>query len=208
MLSAINSVANLLGHMGYGAIYVVLFIESMGIPMPSEITLLFSGFLVSKGQFSYPLTVIAGALGSTSGAIIAYYLARIGGRPLMLTKLRFIFKSQERLDYWEQYFKVKGDKVVLIGRIISGVRMIISYPAGLFKMPFRRFLIYTFIGSVLWPLIAVTAGYLLGPHLISGLKAIHQYELPVTIVVIVLIVIGWLWERKRRQRRESRRKSV
>lgn len=201
MVSAINTVTLWLHQIGYVAVFLVLCIESLGIPSPSEIILLLSGYLVAQGKFSYILVVLTGAAGSTVGATGAYFIARTGGRALILKRFKFIFKSQEKLDYWEQYFRTKGDKVVLIGRIISGVRMVISYPAGLFNMPYRKFLLYTVIGSVLWPLIAVTAGYFLGPHIISALNASKQYEGPVAVGIVVIGVLWWLFERNRRNKR-------
>lgn len=192
-----------IGRIGYIAVFAVLFVESVGIPSPSEIMLLLSGYEVYKGTFSYPLVVLIGASGSIMGATTAYWIARLGGRPLLLKRFRFIFKNESRLEYWEQYFRTKGDKVVLIGRIISGVRMIISYPAGIFEMPFRRFLVFTVIGSILWPLIAVTAGVLLGPHVKSGLAAFHKYEVPGIIIIVILAGVWWLWERRRKRRFRS-----
>ncbi len=204
MGAAITFVTLWIGRIGYIAVFAVLFIESVGVPSPSEIMLLLSGYEVYKGTFSYPLVVLIGALGSIMGATTAYWIARLGGRPLILKRFRFIFKNESRLQYWENYFRTKGDKVVLIGRIISGVRMIISYPAGIFEMPFRRFLIFTVIGSILWPLIAVTAGVLLGPHVKSGLAAFHKYEVPGIILIVVLAAFWWFWERQRRKRRFHR----
>ncbi len=201
MGAAIAFVTLWIGKIGYIAVFAVLFIESVGVPSPSEIMLLLSGYEVYKGTFSYPLVVLIGAAGSIAGATTAYWIARLGGRPLILKRFRFIFKTEARLEYWENYFRTKGDKVVLIGRIISGVRMIISYPAGIFEMPFRRFFIFTVIGSILWPLIAVTAGVLLGPHVKSGLAAFHRYEVPGIIIIVVLAALWWLWERNRRRRR-------
>jgi membrane protein DedA with SNARE-associated domain len=79
--------------------------------------------------------------------------------------------------------------------------MVISYPAGIFEMPFWRFFTYTVIGSILWPLIAVTAGVILGPHVKTGLEAIHQYEVPAVIVIGALIVTWWVWDRRRKKKR-------
>ncbi|MHB1955236.1 MAG: DedA family protein [Sulfobacillus sp.] len=201
MAATIAFVALWIGRIGYGAVFAVLFIESVGVPSPSEIILLFSGYLVYKGTFSYPLVVLFGAAGSISGATVAYWIARLGGRPLILKRLSFIFKSESRLQYWENYFRRQGDRVILIGRIISGVRMVISYPAGLFEMPFWRFFTYTVIGSILWPLIAVTAGVILGPHVKTGLEAMHRYELPAVIVIALLIAAWWFWDRRRKRQR-------
>jgi membrane protein DedA with SNARE-associated domain len=202
MLTAVHTVTLWLNQVGYLAVYLVLFVESIGIPSPSEIILLFAGYEVWLGHFSYPIVVLVAAAGSTTGATGAYFIARLGGRPLILKHFRWIFRTPERLAYWENYFRTKGDKVVLIGRIISGVRMIISYPAGLFEMPFRRFLLYTVIGSILWPLIAVTAGYLLGPHVISGLTAAKKYETPV-IIVVVAAAAAWWWGDRRKKKRQT-----
>ncbi len=200
MLAAIHTVTQWLNEAGYLAVYIVLLVESLGIPSPSEIILLFSGYEVWLGHFSYPVVVLIAAAGSTTGATGSYFIARLGGRPLILKRFRWIFRTPERLAYWENYFRTKGDKVVLVGRIISGVRMIISFPAGLFEMPYPRFLLFTVIGSIMWPLIAVTAGYLLGPHVVSGLKAIKQYEIPVIAGLVVLAALWWWHERRKKQR--------
>jgi membrane protein DedA with SNARE-associated domain len=200
VLAAIHTVTQWLNEAGYLAVYIVLLVESLGIPSPSEIILLFSGYEVWLGHFSYPVVVLVAAAGSTTGATGAYFIARLGGRPLILKHFRWVFRTPERLAYWENYFRTKGDKVVLIGRIISGVRMIISFPAGLFEMPYPRFLLFTVIGSIMWPLIAVTAGYLLGPHVISGLKATKQYEVPVVVGIVALAVLWWWYERRKKKR--------
>ncbi len=198
MLSLIHTVSSWLERFGYPSIIAVLFAESLGIPSPSEIILLFAGYLIWKDHLSFPLVVVSGALGSTMGAIGAYLLANRGGRRLMLGRFRFIFKSPEQLQRWERYFLDHGDRIIIVGRIISGVRAIISYPAGLFNMPFLRFIVYTAIGSILWPLIAVTAGYMLGPEVKPGIMVIHRYEMPV-IIVSVLAALAW-WYRRRRRR--------
>lgn len=203
MVTAIQTVSQWLHSVGYVAVFLVLMIESLGIPSPSEIILLFSGYVIWQGHFSYPIVVLVAALGSTVGATGAYFIARKGGRPLILNRFKWIFRSPERLAYWEKYFQTKGDKVVLIGRIISGVRMVISYPAGIFEMPFKRFLLFTVIGSIIWPLIAVTAGYLLGPHVVSGLIAAKKYEGPVIAGIGILLVLWWLFERRRRRLKET-----
>ncbi len=200
MLALMHTVSYWLDRFGYPAVTVVLLVESLGVPSPSEIILLFAGYLVWQGHLSFPLVVVAGALGSTIGAIGAYQLAFRGGRTLMLTRFRFIFKSPEQLQRWEEYFQHRGDRVVLVGRIISGVRAIISYPAGLFGMPFGRFTLYTAIGAVLWPLIAVTAGFLLGPEVRPGLLAIHRYEDPAILMAVLLALAWWYIHRRRKSR--------
>ncbi|CAB1128529.1 DedA family protein [Candidatus Hydrogenisulfobacillus filiaventi] len=199
MLHTINLVAGWIHSFGYLAVFVVLFIESLGVPSPSEIILLFSGYLISQGRFSYPLVILAGALGSTAGAAVAYQLAYRGGRRLLLTRLRWIFSSPARITYWENYFRRRGDITVVAGRILSGVRAVISYPAGLFRMPFPRFLLYTFIGATLWPALAAGAGWLLGRHLEAALALIHRYQWPalgLLALAAVALYLHWRWRRQ------------
>lgn len=203
MLTLFNTVSAWLHAFGVLAIFLVLFVECFGVPSPDEIILLFSGYLISVHKFSYPLVIVAAVAGSTAGATGAYFLARLGGRKLMLKYFGFIFRTPERLQYWENYFVRRGDIVVLIGRIISGVRAVISYPAGLFEMPYWRFLLYTVLGSLIWALLAVTVGYVLGPHVIQALNATKHYELPAIIAVAALVVLWIFWERRKKRRQAT-----
>lgn len=197
-----NSVTTLINSVGVLAVFLVLFVESFGVPSPDEIILLFSGYLIYMHHFSYPLVIAAAVGGSTLGATGAYFLARWGGRRVMLKYFGFIFRTPERLKYWEEYFAKRGDIIVLIGRIISGVRAVISYPAGLFEMPYWRFLLYTVAGSLIWALLAVTVGYLLGPHVERALTATKHYEVPAIIGIVVLIGLWYLWDRRKKQQQQ------
>lgn len=200
MLTIFHTVSNWLHAVGVLAIFLVLFVECFGVPSPDEIILLFSGYLVSAHRFSYPVVIVAAVSGSTVGATGAYLLARLGGRKIMLKYFRFIFRTPERLAYWEAYFARRGDIIVLIGRILSGVRAVISYPAGLFEMPYWRFLLYTVVGSLIWALIAVTVGYILGPHVVSALAASKRYEVPLAVAVVVLIALWYVYDRGKKKR--------
>lgn len=203
MLTLFHTVSNWLHAVGVMAIFLVLFVECFGVPSPDEIILLFSGYLVSTHRFSFPLVIIAAVAGSTLGATGAYFLARLGGRKLMLKYFKFLFKTPERLAYWEDYFTRRGDIVVLIGRIISGVRAVISYPAGLFEMPYWRFLLYTIIGSTIWALLAVSVGWILGPHIVNALNATKRYEVPVIVGIVILLALWYWFDRRRKKRRGS-----
>jgi membrane protein DedA with SNARE-associated domain len=196
VLILFHTVSNWLHAVGVWAIFLVLFVECFGVPSPDEIILLFSGYLVSVHRFSYPEVVLVGVAGSTLGATGAYLLARLGGRSVMLKYLKFLFRTPERLAYWEEYFQRKGDIVVLIGRIVSGVRAVISYPAGLFNMPYWRFLLYTVLGSLIWTLFAVTLGDVLGPHVVDALEATKRFELPGIALLVVLAALWYLWKRR------------
>jgi membrane protein DedA with SNARE-associated domain len=203
MLILINTVSHWLHAMGVAAVFAVLFVECFGVPSPDEIILLFAGYLISLHRFHFATVIPAAVLGSSAGATGAYLLARFGGRALLHRYVPFLFRRPEQLEYWEQYFRRRGDIIVLIGRIISGVRAVISYPAGLFNMPYWRFLAYTVAGSFIWAMIAVTAGYVLGPHIVGALIATKRYEGPLAAGVMALLIVWYLVDRrrKRKQRR-------
>lgn len=198
-MALLNTVAYWLHAFGYAPVFVVLFAESLGIPSPSEIILLLSGYLVWNGEFNYGWVIVTGAAGSTLGAVIAYTLASRGGRHLLEHRLRWLFHGSEGIARWERYFQRHGDITVFTGRLISGVRLFISYPAGLFHMPEQRFILYTAAGALLWPALAAGAGYLLGSHVAAGLAAIHRYEWPVIAGLFALGLAGWLYRRSTRR---------
>jgi membrane protein DedA with SNARE-associated domain len=172
-----------------------MLVESVGIPSPSELSLVTLGVLAGEGKLSLPFVIIVGALGSIAGAHISYWIALRGGRLLILRYGARVGLTAARLDQAEAFFRNRGDVALLVGRLISGVRAIISYPAGLFEMPYPRFLVFTSIGALLWPVLAAGSGYLVGPHwhvLVAWLTRLW-------IVVIALLVIaatGWIYWRR------------
>lgn len=190
-----------IAHYGYIAIFLVLGVESLGIPSPSEITLVLAGVAVSQGRLSYPLVIAVGALGSTTGAAVAYTIARRGGRPLILHYGRRVGLGEQRLADIEHWFETRGAWAIVIGRILSGVRALISYPAGIVAMPMARFLTLTAVGAVLWPLIAVSAGWAIGPHWRQGLRWMEHGSVAL-VVVLALAVAGWVGYRRRHPRRD------
>ena len=154
----------LLHQYGYLLIFVVLFLEAVGIPAPSEITLVTAGVMAAQGELSAPVAIVVAAAGSTAGAIISYLIGLRGGRKLILLYGRRFGVTDARLERVEHFFTRYGMGAVIVGRILSGVRLLISYPAGFFEMPFPRFLLATVIGALAWPLLAVEAGRVLGNY--------------------------------------------
>ncbi len=184
------------GGIGYPLLYLVLLVESIGIPSPSEASLVYAGVLAGEGKLSLPLVIIVGALGSITGANIAYWIAVRGGRKLILRYGSRIGLTETRLLQAEGFFRNRGETALLIGRLISGVRALISYPAGLFEMPYPRFLLFTSIGALLWPLLAAGAGYLVGPKWPVLLTWLERAWI-VILVAIVLALVGWIYWRRR-----------
>ena len=174
----------------------MLLVESLGIPSPSEASLVYAGVLAGEGKLSLPLVIVVGALGSVTGANIAYWIAIRGGRKLIVRYGTRIGLTDARLEQAEAFFRKRGDAALLIGRLLSGVRALISYPAGLFEMPYPRFLLFTSIGALLWPLIAAGAGYLVGPKWPVLMSWLGDAWLAI-IVAIALVVVGWIvWRRR------------
>ncbi len=193
---------HIFGTLGYPVLFLVLLIESVGIPSPSEISLIGAGVLASEGRLSLPLVILTGALGSIAGAHISYFIARRGGRHLILKYGARVGLTDERLRQAEKFFHGRGDIAVLIGRLISGVRAIISYPAGLFDMPYPRFLVFTSIGAVLWPVIAAGAGYLVGPRYKVLFTWISRFWIAILAVAAVALV-AYIVVRRRQRKRDS-----
>jgi membrane protein DedA with SNARE-associated domain len=189
-----------LAQLGPGTVFVILFAESVGIPAPSEIVLLLSGLLVAEHRFSFPLVILIGTMGSVGGAAVSYTLAYRGGRHWLERHLPWLFRDPAVLDRWEAYFLRHGHRVVLVGRIISGVRMLISYPAGLFRMTPWRFFAYTAVGAALWPLLAVSAGWFLGPRVLSVLAGLHQAEDVILALAVAAAAGWWAWRRRTARR--------
>ena len=191
-----------LSELGYPLLFVILFTESLGIPMPSEISLLTAGYLASRGQLTLPLIILVAGIGSTLGALVSYTIAVRGGRHLIVRYGSRVGITEARLAEAERFFHRYGWLAVAIGRIVSGVRALISYPAGLFQMRLVPFVLATLAGALIWPLLAAGAGFLLGPHWKQVLALTSRVAW--LLVPVALLVIGYiLWRRRRRARQNA-----
>ncbi|RSU50915.1 DedA family protein [Sphingomonas sp. S-NIH.Pt15_0812] len=185
---------------GYFGIIGLMALESACIPLPSEIIMPFSGYLVSTGRLDLWLVAIAGAVGCNLGSALAYEAGLHGGRPMVERYGRWLLLTSEDLDRSERFFERFGGAAVLIGRMLPGIRSFIALPAGIAQMPLLRFHLYTFIGSLPWCLGLAYAGQVLGsrwktdPRL-SGL--FHKIDL-VLLGAIVLAAIWFVWRRLKR----------
>lgn len=171
----------------------MLFIESLGIPAPSEITLVTAGILAGRGQIQPILVIISGAAGSTTGALVAYFIASRGGRHLLLRYGSRVGLTEERLARVEAFFGRWGIWAVIVGRVLSGVRALISYPAGIFEMPFYRFLGATIVGALLWPIITVSLGSLIGSHWQGVLEAVANFGPWIGAGLLAFLALWIVW---------------
>src|SRR5918996_4980938 len=138
--------------MGYSGIVLLMAIESACIPLPSEIIMPFSGYLVSTGQMNLWGVAVAGAVGCVLGSLVAYWVGMYGGRPLIEKYGRYVLLSRHDLDIADRWFGKHGEVIVFVSRLLPAIRTFIAFPAGVARMNVKRFIIYTFAGSLPWGL--------------------------------------------------------
>jgi membrane protein DedA with SNARE-associated domain len=171
--------------LGYGGIVLLMAVESACIPLPSEIIMPFSGYLVSRGELQLWGVALAGAIGCVLGSLIAYYLGAWGGRSLARKYGRYLFISSHDLELAERWFARHGDITILIGRLLPVVRTFIAFPAGLARMAMGKFLVYTFLGSLLWCWGLAWVGMRLGEHWDTLGAYFHRFDAAIGLLVLV-----------------------
>lgn len=188
----------------YVSIIVLMTIESSFIPFPSEVVIPPAAYLAQQGKLDFWLVVAAGTLGSLFGALINYFLADWLGRPLIYklaeTRLaRILHLDREKLEKAEDYFLKYGKMSTFIGRLVPGIRQLISIPAGLSKMKLTDFILFTVLGAGLWNLILAVAGYTIGANkeMLSG----YYHELSLAGVILFVFFIIYLYLRRKKKRR-------
>lgn len=195
-----NFIINTISNVGYLGVIGLMTIESANIPLPSEIIMPFSGFLVSSGFFNFWLVGLAGAVGCVVGSVISYWLGMWGGRPLIERYGKYILISHHDLDLADRWFTKFGEITVFFSRLLPVIRTYISFPAGITKMHFGRFVIYTFLGSFPWCLVLAWAGLKLGENWGSLKKYFHGADW----LILVIIIVGiswWVWRHIKNSRR-------
>ncbi|CAB1254227.1 DedA family protein [Clostridium sp. MT-14] len=184
----INVVIFVLDKTGYTGIFMAMALESACIPIPSEAILPFGGYLSFTGRLNPVLVIIFGTLGGTMGSIGAYYIGKIGGRPLVekyADKLRLSRSHLEKSDY---YFNKYGEKIVFFSRLLPIIRTFISLPAGISKMEIKKFVVYTLLGSLLWSIFLGYAGYKMGEKWTIIREWFHFAD-----IALVVIIIGFVF---------------
>jgi membrane protein DedA with SNARE-associated domain len=160
----VDWILNVISMLGYLGLFLLLVLENLFPPLPSEVILPLAGFLVGRGDLSFVGAVAAATLGSVAGALILYALGRYGGRPLVLRYGRWLRVDAASLDRAEGWFRKYGDAVVLGARVVPFARSVVSIPAGTSKMPVVRFTVLTTLGSAAWNTALVGMGYTLGSN--------------------------------------------
>lgn len=192
-------------NLNYFTVALLMMIESTFLPLPSELVMPFAAFKAANGELNVFLVVLAGTVGALTGSLINYTLAYYLGRPLVYkfasSRLGRVFLlSEEKVKKAEDYFIRNGKSSTFIGRLVPGVRHLISIPAGLSKMNLRDFLLYTFVGAGLWNIILVIIGYFI--YDISD-KIIPYLDDALYVLGAVFIIYLIVKARKNRKAREN-----
>jgi membrane protein DedA with SNARE-associated domain len=188
--------------LGYSGIVLLMGIESACIPLPSEIIMPFSGYLVSTGQFNLWGVGVAGAVGCVLGSLVAYWVGMYGGRPLIEKYGRFVLVSHHDLDLADRWFARYGEIIVFGSRLLPVIRTFIAFPAGVARMKLSRFVIYTFLGSLPWCIGLAYVGQKLGEQWNKNetLKTMfHRFDFVIGIVGLAAAT-WWIWRHVRNSR--------
>jgi len=196
-----------ISRLGYAGIVLLMAIESACIPLPSEIIMPFSGYLVYTGRFNLWLVGIAGAFGCVVGSLAAYWAGMHGGRPLIEKYGRYVLISRHDLDLADRWFDRFGEMIVFASRLLPVIRTFIAFPAGVARMNLKKFVIYTFAGSLPWCIGLAYVGQRLGKEWDTNptLKTLfHRFDFVIGIV-IVLAAAWWIWRHIKHVRNDSQK---
>ena len=185
---------------GYLGIFLLMAVESSFLPFPSEIVLIPAGYLASQGQMSVPLIMSSALAGSMLGALINYYLALTLGRKILEKYGKYFFISEATLDKMDIFFEKHGAISTFVGRLIPGIRQLISVPAGLSRMNLAVFSTYTALGAGIWALVLTMLGY----FIVENQELIDLYLKQITSMVLFILFIISFWYYKRQKMKEER----
>jgi membrane protein DedA with SNARE-associated domain len=202
----INIITSLVSSYGYLGIFVAAFAETIFPPIPSELIFPLAGFVGFKSNFTYFETLLmasSGAIGATLGAIVIYLVSFKIGRIAIIKLGKYVFVSEKKIEAAERWFEKYGIYAVFLGRMAPGVRELISVPAGIARMPFAKFVTFTFFGSLVWSVILVFSGYFLGNSWESLSETLSEYFPVISVIMLLSIgvaIIYYVYYCKRRNR--------
>lgn len=197
-----NFVTDYVAQYGYVAIFVLMLLESACVPIPSEVTMVFGGALVSAPflapdqQLDFVAVALVGSFANLVGSWLAYWVGYVGGRPLVHRFGRYVLLRPHEIDRAHEWFERHGQGAVFFSRLLPVVRTFVSLPAGVARMPFVKFSVYTLLGCLPWCFALTFAGYKLGDHW----ETVERIIRPFSLVIGVVLVVGVAWWVRRRLR--------
>ncbi len=203
MVDVVEYIISLISSFNYLGIFIAAFVETIFPPIPSEIIFPLAGFVSFKSNYNYFqifLMSFSGALGSTIGAVLLYFLSYKIGRVAILKIGKYFFISENNVKKSEDWFQHYGVYAVLLGRLAPGIREIISIPAGIAKMDITKFIAFTFTGSLIWSTLLVFLGYTFGNSwnsLSDSLSELFPVLFAVFVLCFAFVLVIYLIKRKR-----------
>lgn len=201
-------IISLMGQFGYFGVFFLIALENVFPPIPSEVILLFGGFMTTYTSLNIALMVVAATLGSLLGAIVLYYIGKILNKErlkkIVSGKVGKVLRLKEKdIDMADHWFDTKGNKTVFFCRFIPIVRSLISIPAGMSEMPMAKFLVYTTVGSAIWNTVLIVIGNRVGENWESILGVFDQYSHIVLILLILIFILFIVWFYTKKQKKKK-----
>ena len=187
-------IINIMNNYGYLGVFLLILIENIFPPIPSEVILLFGGFMTTYTSLNVLGMTMSSILGSVLGALILYKIGTIFNKDtlkkLIHTRLgKFLRINDKEIDSSFNYFQTKGEKAIFFCRFIPLIRSLISVPAGINKMNITKFMIYTTIGSLIWNVVLITLGHIVGNNWKSILKIFDLYSTYAVVIIFIILII-------------------
>ena len=204
-------IINAMEQFGYIGVFLLIAIENIFPPIPSEVILVFGGFMTTYTSLNIPIMIVAATLGSLLGAIVLYYIGKIFNKERLKRiisgkigkVLRLKSSDIEKADKW---FDTKGNKTVFFCRFIPIVRSLISIPAGMSEMPMQKFLIYTILGSLIWNTVLIIVGSIVGDKWETIVGYLDNFSNIILIILVIIFVVAmyyWFVIRKKKQSKKA-----
>lgn len=198
-------VVSIISNLGYFGLVILMALESMVFPLPSELVMPFAGFLIYEGKFTFWGVVAFSTLGTVLGSLISYAIGSYIGEPFFEKYGKYFLLNKHHLDATHKFFQKHGEKTIFISRFIPVIRHLISIPAGMSKMNIWKFTFYTALGGAMWNAFLAYLGIKLGERW----ELVHEYSSILDIVVIAIIVVLFAWfifsmVKKRKMRKQEK----
>ena len=204
-------IINIMEQVGYLGVFLLIAIENIFPPIPSEVILVFGGFMTTYTSLNIPIMILAATLGSLLGAIVLYYIGKIFNKERLKRivngkigkVLRLKASDIEKADKW---FDTKGNKTVFFCRFIPIVRSLISIPAGMSEMPMQKFLLYTISGSLIWNTVLIIVGSIVGDKWETIVGYLDNFSHIILIILVIIFVVAlyyWFVIRKKKQNKKA-----
>ncbi len=203
-------ILNIMNQFGYIGVFLLIAIENIFPPIPSEVILLFGGFMTTYTRLNIIGMVIASTLGSVIGAIVLYYIGKIFNKDRLKKIIsgkigKIIRLKPSDIDKADQWFDKKGNKTVFFCRFVPLIRSLISIPAGMSEMPMGKFLLYTVIGSTIWNTVLIIVGSIVGENWTSILNILDTYShIVVILLAIIVVVFVYIFYHKRMKQEKTK----